>query len=192
MEATRELVIERAYGTGEPGFPSTSPVMADCRRRPSKLRPRIPRLDQDFRSWSGFSTTPRCYAERIEPALSCCASSLRPPNSCILPGGFCRTADQADARAVSMGEGTRATDVWVISDKAVAGRPCCRRPNGADRRIPGVVPRRAADNLFWLGRYLERAEATLRLPRARHADADPVHGRPETGFPRSSVSSGCS
>jgi uncharacterized alpha-E superfamily protein len=34
------------------------------------------------------------------------------------------------------------------------------------RRIAGVVPSRAADNLFWLGRYLERAEATLRLIRA--------------------------
>ena len=34
------------------------------------------------------------------------------------------------------------------------------------RRIAGWVPSRAADNLFWLGRYLERAEATLRLVRA--------------------------
>ncbi len=34
------------------------------------------------------------------------------------------------------------------------------------KRIAGVVPSRAADNLFWLGRYLERAEATLRLIRA--------------------------
>jgi uncharacterized alpha-E superfamily protein len=34
------------------------------------------------------------------------------------------------------------------------------------RRIAGVLPSRAADNLFWLGRYLERAEATLRLVRA--------------------------
>ena len=34
------------------------------------------------------------------------------------------------------------------------------------KRIAGGVPSRAADNLFWLGRYLERAEATLRLVRA--------------------------
>jgi uncharacterized alpha-E superfamily protein len=34
------------------------------------------------------------------------------------------------------------------------------------RRIMGNLPSRAADNLFWLGRYLERAEATLRLVRS--------------------------
>jgi len=34
------------------------------------------------------------------------------------------------------------------------------------RRVLGQLPSRAADNLFWLGRYLERAEATLRLVRS--------------------------
>ncbi len=34
------------------------------------------------------------------------------------------------------------------------------------RRILGQLPSRAADNLLWLGRYLERAEATLRLVRS--------------------------
>jgi uncharacterized alpha-E superfamily protein len=32
-------------------------------------------------------------------------------------------------------------------------------------RVPGHLPSRAADNLFWMGRYLERAEATLRVVR---------------------------
>jgi uncharacterized alpha-E superfamily protein len=85
----------------------------------------------------------------------------------ILPGGFCRIADEPDARAVSMGDGARSADVWVVSDKAVSTATLLP---GADavriRRIAGVVPSRAADNLFWLGRYLERAEATLRLIRA--------------------------
>jgi uncharacterized alpha-E superfamily protein len=45
------------------------------------------------------------------------------------------------------------------------------------RRIAGWVPSRAADNLFWLGRYLERAEATLRLIRAlASSPRDPVRG----------------
>jgi uncharacterized alpha-E superfamily protein len=34
------------------------------------------------------------------------------------------------------------------------------------RRITGNLPSRAADNLFWLGRYLERAESTLRVVRS--------------------------
>jgi uncharacterized alpha-E superfamily protein len=32
----------------------------------------------------------------------------------------------------------------------------------------GSLPSRAADNLYWLGRYVERAEGTLRLLRAYH------------------------
>ena len=43
------------------------------------------------------------------------------------------------------------------------------------QRATGALPSRAADNLFWVGRYVERAEATLRLVRAlinRVADAD--------------------
>ncbi len=44
----------------------------------------------------------------------------------------------------------------------------------------GNLPSRAADNLFWFGRYLERAEATLRLVRclcARAVDPDaPMNG----------------
>jgi uncharacterized alpha-E superfamily protein len=44
------------------------------------------------------------------------------------------------------------------------------------RRIAGWVPSRAADNLFWLGRYLERAEATLRLVRALGTQRDPGKG----------------
>jgi uncharacterized alpha-E superfamily protein len=85
----------------------------------------------------------------------------------LMPGGFCRIAEQLDARAVSMGDGARAADVWVVADKAVSTRTLLpASDNVRIRRIAGVLPSRAADNLFWLGRYLERAEATLRLVRA--------------------------
>jgi uncharacterized alpha-E superfamily protein len=94
-----------------------------------------------------------------------------------MPGGFCRIAEQADARAVSMGDGARAADVWVVSDKKV---PTASLLPATDkvriRRIAGVLPSRAADNLFWLGRYLERAEATLRLVRALGSPSGPNKG----------------
>src|SRR6202012_3051189 len=79
---------------------------------------------------------------------------------------FCRIAEQLDARAVSMGDGARAADVWVVSDKAVLTHTLLPGSDAVRiRRIAGVLPSRAADNLFWLGRYLARAEATLRLVR---------------------------
>ncbi len=36
-----------------------------------------------------------------------------------MPGGFCRVSDQQDARAISMGEGAQAADVWVLSQSPV-------------------------------------------------------------------------
>ncbi len=35
--------------------------------------------------------------------------------------------------------------------------------------MPGALPSRAADNLFWLGRYAERSEGLIRILRAYHA-----------------------
>ena len=70
-------------------------------------------------------------------------------------------------------------------------RRCCRRCDTVRiRRIAGWVPSRAADNLFWLGRYLERAEATLRLVRALGTrSAIPARDR-QPCFTRWSESSG--
>ncbi len=85
----------------------------------------------------------------------------------IMPGGFCRTSDLMDVRAISMGEGARTADVWVISDKPVERVSLLANQDEVKvRRLMGHLPSRAADNLFWLGRYLERAEATLRLVRS--------------------------
>jgi uncharacterized circularly permuted ATP-grasp superfamily protein/uncharacterized alpha-E superfamily protein len=85
----------------------------------------------------------------------------------VMPGGFCRISDQQDARAISMGEGAQAADVWVLSKNPVDRVSLISTTDDVKvRRIMGNLPSRAADNLFWLGRYLERAEATLRLVRS--------------------------
>ena len=41
--------------------------------------------------------------------------------------------------------------------------------DGFKRSLPGMLPSRAAENLIWLGRYIERAEDTVRILRAYHA-----------------------
>ena len=117
-----------------------------------------------------LSTTPVWQDGRITPrpfVLRVFAAAGADGGWTILPGGFCRIAEQPDARAVSMGDGARSADVWVVSDKAVSSSTLLPAADSVRiKRIAGVVPSRAADNLFWLGRYLERAEATLRLIRA--------------------------
>jgi len=183
-----DFAIEGAYGRAVPGFPGNGPVLAGELSPPERERLRTAISDRgiDFvgQELVRLSTTPTWENGRITPrpfVLRVFAAAT-PNGWTILPGGFCRIADEPDARAVSMGDGARSADVWVVSDKAI---PASTLLPAADtvriKRIAGVVPSRAADNLFWLGRYLERAEATLRLIRALGTSVrDPVKG-PSTG-----------
>jgi uncharacterized circularly permuted ATP-grasp superfamily protein/uncharacterized alpha-E superfamily protein len=85
----------------------------------------------------------------------------------VMPGGFARVADDLDARAVNLQQGARTADVWILSDKPVAQTTLLPTPDRiVINRATGALPSRAAANLFWLGRYVERAEATLRVVRA--------------------------
>src|SRR5215467_528585 len=85
----------------------------------------------------------------------------------VMPGGIARVADDADTRVVTMQQGGHAGDAWVLSDKPVPETTLLPTPDRITiNRATGALPSRAAVNLFWLARYVERAEATLRLVRA--------------------------
>jgi uncharacterized circularly permuted ATP-grasp superfamily protein/uncharacterized alpha-E superfamily protein len=177
-----QVAIEGAYGRGVPGF-GQGPVLASelspSERERLKTAINDRGIDYVGQELVRLSTTPVWDNGRITPrpfVLRIFAAAT-PGGWTIMPGGFCRIADQLDARAVSMGDGARAADVWVVSDKAVSTATLL--PSGDNvriRRIAGWVPSRAADNLFWLGRYLERAEATLRLVRALGTQRDAGKG----------------
>ena len=78
----------------------------------------------------------------------------------------------------------------VTSDSAAPCTTSARPGNPAGAVIdhesnqPGVLPSRAADNLYWLGRYVERAENAVRLLRAYHLrqDEDGVAENPLSGY----------
>jgi uncharacterized alpha-E superfamily protein len=85
----------------------------------------------------------------------------------VMPGGFVRIADNADARAVSLQRGAATADAWVLARGPVGETTLLPAPERIlVQRATGLLPSRAADNLFWVGRYVERAEATLRVVRA--------------------------
>ena len=83
----------------------------------------------------------------------------------VLPGGLARLGTQ-DGIA-SMQQGGSSADVWVVANNA----PNPTKPVTnesvfvASPHRHRLVTSRAAENLFWMGRYSERTENTLRLSR---------------------------
>ena len=84
----------------------------------------------------------------------------------VLPGGLTRVATGQRSLVVSMQLGGGSKDTWVMGRTA-------RTPIEARQAAPQAtyvssteLSSRVADNLFWLGRYAERLEATARLARA--------------------------
>lgn len=85
----------------------------------------------------------------------------------FMPGGYARIGKSDNATALAMQAGGSVADVWVIAKGPVPTETLVSR-NAFERAPPGILPARAADNLYWLGRYVERAEAAIRLLRAWH------------------------
>ncbi len=87
----------------------------------------------------------------------------------VMPGGFARIGPAGNSSALTMQNGGSAADVWVVSKKPVRTETMLEHPSAPFvRQQPAVLPSRAADNLFWMGRYVERAENMMRMLRAYH------------------------
>ena len=85
----------------------------------------------------------------------------------VIPGGLVRVAE-AEGSVVSMQRGGHSKDAWVLWDSPVDTFSMLRpRHEPVElRRVSRVVPSSVADNAFWLGRYVERAENIARILRA--------------------------
>jgi len=87
----------------------------------------------------------------------------------FMKGGYARIGRSEDVTALAMQRGGSVADVWVVSDRPLPHTKSAAPSDGNFRRAaPGILPARAADNLFWLGRYVERTEDAARLIRAYH------------------------
>jgi len=84
-----------------------------------------------------------------------------------IPGGLVRVAEE-EGSVVSMQRGGHSKDAWVLWDSPVDTFSMLhpRTEPVALRRDSLAVPSSVADNVFWLGRYVERAEYTARIVRS--------------------------
>lgn len=84
----------------------------------------------------------------------------------VLPGGMARVAGSA-ADIASMQRGGSSADVWALT-RGKVDQTTLLQPQITPARLAlrqRLVTSRAAENLFWLGRYSERTENAIRLAR---------------------------
>lgn len=117
-----------------------------------------------------FSTAPSLVDGAVEPRHAILRSFMVAGEDgyIAMPGGLTRIAQQAGELVVSNRAGGLSKDAWVLSDDPVEYVSLWRQPKN-DQVLQSrfePLPSRAADNLFWAGRYVERAEGTARLLRA--------------------------
>ncbi|EDY83307.1 conserved domain protein [Verrucomicrobiia bacterium DG1235] len=86
----------------------------------------------------------------------------------MMPGGLVRHPSGDDSMTFSMQHGGESKDVWVIRDPALESGTRAAAHINLDKPIHRNhtdLPSRTADNMHWLGRYIERAESLARLLR---------------------------
>ncbi len=110
--------------------------------------------------WTGSELSPRPIALRVYLASA-------GDRFMVMPGGLTRVSVSPTIPIVSMQSGGGSKDTWVLSDGPVLHQSLLTpgwHVRVSDRSVP-QVPSRVADNLFWLGRYAERAEILVRIMR---------------------------
>jgi uncharacterized circularly permuted ATP-grasp superfamily protein/uncharacterized alpha-E superfamily protein len=82
----------------------------------------------------------------------------------VMPGGLTRFDPTGVDAIVSLQKGGATKDTWVMATGSPQEAPVAVHPeSGAGYHRPESTPSRLADNLYWLGRYMERTAQALRL-----------------------------
>lgn len=116
-----------------------------------------------------LSTAPVLTAQGIEPralvvrAFLCAAD----PDFMLMPGGLTRFAPTSDTTLVSLQRGGGSKDTWILANGPVSEFTLLKTTAAAIELSRGGsdLPSRSADNLYWLGRYVERTDGLVRLLR---------------------------
>ena len=111
--------------------------------------------------------TPTWHQGQIQPRASVLRTFAVASESSysVMPGGLTRVNLDADKKIISNQRGSVSKDTWVLAsepEKQISLRPVDTQPSTEGTN---ALPSRVVENLFWMGRYAERAESALRLLR---------------------------
>ena len=181
------MVIRQAQeGTGRPGgaqFGRLGSSLTEAQRNALKGEIELRGDELVAEERIGFGTTPAFTPQGLVPqpfAVRLFAAAT-PEGFAVMPGGLAMAIVPNLAVALSAPE-ARTRDVWIISDGEVPPHRSLWQPTIETARVQRsqrVIQSRVADDLFWLGRYVERTDWIMRVLRSAlqplSADHAPAH-----------------
>jgi uncharacterized circularly permuted ATP-grasp superfamily protein/uncharacterized alpha-E superfamily protein len=121
-------------------------------------------------AWAGLSVAPFLDNGRLTYGQVAIRAFLcrRGDEYLVMPGGMARTNASPDGLFLSGEEEGISKDIWIPTGTQMTNRPPPAMPEGRiELRRGGLeLPSRLIDDLYWLGRYIERADITGRLLRS--------------------------
>ncbi len=171
LDHLHDMVIKSAYPTqgADPVFgqqlsrEELAELAASIKARPERYVAQNPVMT---------CTTPALIDNQLQPRRFVVRSYLAASGDSftVMDGALTRITPSSESLVVSLQLGGGSKDTWILSDGPVSQMTLL--PAGAQpipfSRGAGDLPSRIADDLFWLGRYVERAEAQVRLARAAY------------------------
>jgi len=165
-----KLVIKSAFPTRG----AVDPIFGHAltREQLSELAARIAAHPSNYvaQEMTASSTAPVLLNDSLQSRRFVLRTYLARENDSytVMPGGLTRVTGSSESLLVSLQKGGGAKDLWILADGPVTEvtlltsttQPVELSRGGSD------LPSRVADDLFWLGRYVQRAENIVRTARA--------------------------
>jgi uncharacterized circularly permuted ATP-grasp superfamily protein/uncharacterized alpha-E superfamily protein len=164
-----DFVIKPAFGDrrGEPFFPAQ--LGAEARQ---ELFDRLRVHSGDFvaERWPELSVLPVLDRGALSTGTLAFRSFLVRDGGDydVMPGGLARINEAPDGLFLAIKSNAYSKDMWIPGAAGSAELPLPAMPDQRmELRRGGLdLPSRLLDDIFWLGRYVERVDATARLARA--------------------------
>lgn len=165
----RELIIKPTYrGSaiksvwgGDLSEEQVNQLLATIHKKPHQFVAQV-RLEKSY--------TPAFSEGKLEPrpTLLRTFSVATDKSYMVLPGGLTRISTHTHGQVISMQSGSPSKDTWVTAtepERTIVFETTPEIARATKDSALLSLPSRVVENLYWMGRYAERAEASLRLLR---------------------------